>query len=266
MRKNMPATYQTMGSAERDAVHVRGRNLCTDLIGTAGFTDMVYLEILGTPPSAPQRAVLDAVLVALTEHGLTPTAVAARLTDLGAPGAIQGAVAAGLLGAGDHFLGAVDGTARLLQEWADGDDDAYAAELVACFRRDRRRIPGLGHPTHTEGDPRTVALYQVADKAGIALQPRARLDLVRGHAEAASGRALPVNVDGASGALLTGIGLPWQACRGIAIVARAAGLVGHIWDEYRHPAAAAMWAAAERAVPYLPDGNDATPGTSGGDR
>lgn len=251
----MPATYQTMGSAERDAVYVQGRDLCTELIGTAAFTDMVYLEILGTPPSASQRAVLDAVLVALTEHGLTPTAVAARLTDLGAPGAIQGAVAAGLLGAGEHFLGAVDGTARLLQEWPDGDDDGYARELAASFRKDRRRIPGLGHPTHTEGDPRTSALYRVAEKAGLPGQARTRLDLVRGHAEAASGRRLPVNVDGASGALLTEIGLPWQVCRGIAIVARAAGLVGHLWDEHRHPSAAAMWAAAERAVPYLPGGN-----------
>lgn len=251
----MPAPFQTMGSAEPDAVHVRGRDLCADLIGTAGFTDLVYLEILGTLPSAADRAVLDAVLVALAEHGLTPTAIAARLTDLGAPGALQGAVAAGLLGAGDRFLGAVDGTARLLQEWPDGDDDAYARELAASFRKDGRRIPGLGHPTHTDGDPRTVALYRVADEAGLPGPARSRLDRLRGYAEQASGRALPVNVDGASGALLTDIGLPWPVCRGVAIVARAAGLVGHLWDEHRHPAAAALWAAAEQAVPYRPGGD-----------
>ena len=252
----MPTPFQTMGRPDPDAVHVRGHDLSQDLIGRLGFTELFHLEILGTVPEPAHRAVLDAVLVALTEHGMTPTAVVARLTDLGAPGAIQGAVAAGLLGAGDRFLGAVDGTARLLQEWPETggaeEDAAYAGELVARMRAEGTRVPGLGHPTHVGGDPRTPALYAVADAQGVAGPARARLDLVRAAAEAASGRTLPINVDGASGALLTEIGIPWQIARGVALVARAAGLVGHLWDEHRHPTAAVMWAAAEEAAPYDP--------------
>jgi citrate synthase len=242
-----------MGEPVSDAVAVRGLDLCDDLIGSIGFTDMFHLELTARIPDAAHRAVLDAVLVALTEHGLTPTAVVARLTDLGAPGAMQGAVAAGLLGAGDRFLGALDGCARILQEWpADADDAAYAASLAETVRRDGGRLPGLGHPTHTEGDPRAAALFAVAAGAGLDPTMQRRLEALREAAEGSARRRLPINVDGASAALLSGIGLPWQVCRGVALVARAAGLVGHLWDEAVHPTATAIWQAAETAAPYRP--------------
>jgi len=247
------STFQTMGHPTSDKVVVRGMDLAGDLIGKVGFTDLFFLEIRGRLPDSRERAVLDAVLVALVEHGLTPTAIVARLTDLGAPGAIQGAVAAGILGAGDRFLGALDGCARILQEWPhDVDMEDHAAALVARERREGRRVPGLGHPTHTEGDPRTAALYEVADAAGISSVMRQRLDALRRAAEAASARALPVNVDGASAAVLSDLGLPWQIVRGVALVARAAGLVGHLWDETNHPTATTIWETAENAVPYQP--------------
>ncbi|OLT12394.1 hypothetical protein BJF78_04110 [Pseudonocardia sp. CNS-139] len=111
-------------------------------------------------------------------------------------------------------------------------------------------MPGLGHPTHTDGDPRTARLFAVAEQAGLAGVARARFELVRASAERAAGRTLPINVDGAAGVLLTEIGLPWQSARGVALVARAAGLVGHLADERARPTAAAIWAAAEAAAPY----------------
>lgn len=243
--------FQTMGEPTDDAVTVRGHDLADDLIGKVGFTDLFALELTGKLPDAAARAVLDGVLVALTEHGLTPSAVVTRLTDLGAPDAMQGAVAAGLLGAGDRFLGALDGCARILQEWPrDADDAEHAASVVAGLRAAGRRVPGLGHPTHVDGDPRTKALYRLADSVGFPATARDRLAVLRAAAESATGRVLPVNVDGACGALLTDLGLPWSACRGVALVARSAGLVGHLADERRHPAAAVIWEAAERAVPY----------------
>lgn len=243
---------QTMGVATADAVQVRGLDLCTELIGRTSFTDMVFLELTGALPDGGRRRVLDAVLVALTEHGLTPSAITARLTDLGAPGAVQGAVAAGLLGAGDRFLGALDGCARLLQEWpSDVDEEQHAAVLAAGARAAGRRLPGLGHPLHRDGDPRTTALYAVADDAGLDGVARRRLEYLRRAADAAAGRRLPVNVDGAAAALLTELGLPWQVTRGVALIARAVGLVGHLADEQRAPAAAALWSAAGDAVPYV---------------
>jgi citrate synthase len=243
--------HQTMGEATPDAVSVRGHDLGHELIGRITFTDMVALEIQARLPGEQERRILDAVLVALTEHGMTPTAVVARLTDLGAPGALQGAVAAGLLGAGDRFLGALDGCARMLQEWPDdADPQAHAEAAVADARASGIRLPGLGHPTHKSGDPRTRALYALADEVGLPSVNRDRLDALRQAAEEASGRALPVNVDGASAALLSAIGVPWQILRGIALVARTAGLVGHLWDEASHPTATALWAAAEATAPY----------------
>lgn len=242
-----------MGTATPTAIEVRGLDLCRDVIGRTSFSGMAFLELLGRLPTRAEQDVLDAVLVALTEHGLTPSAIAARITDLGAPGALQGAVAAGLLGAGDRFLGALDGCARLLQEWPDGGEDrAHAEGLVAAARAEGRRIPGIGHPLHKQGDPRTTALYAVADRAGLTGAARDRLDVLRSAAEQASGRDLPVNVDGASAVLLTGLGIPWQVSRGVALIARAAGLVGHLWDEHRSPAGPAIWEAAEAAVDYHP--------------
>lgn len=243
--------FQTMGEATQDAVEVRGHDLAVDLIGQVSFTDMFLLELTGRLPGPAARTVLNAILVALTEHGLTPSAAAARLTDLGAPDVLQGAVAAGLLGAGDRFLGALDGCARLLQEWPDETDDAeHAASVVEDLRTSGRRVPGLGHPTHVAGDPRTVALYEVADSVELASTARNRLDALREAAETRSGRTLPVNVDGACGALLTDMGLPWRSCRGVALLARTAGLVGHLQDEQRNPAAAQIWKSAERTVQY----------------
>jgi len=244
-------TFQTMGDASRDAITVRGHDLVSELIGGVGFTDMILLELTGRLPDPAARSVLDAVLVALTEHGLTPSAVAARLTDLGAPAAMQAAVAAGLLGAGDRFLGALDGCAQLLQEWpAEADPAAHAHQVVSRLRGAGQRVPGLGHPTHTTGDPRTPALYAVADAAGLSDISRRRLDALRAATGEAAGRDLPVNVDGACAAVLTELGLPWRACRGVALVARCAGLVGHLLDERNHPTATAIWRSAEQTARY----------------
>jgi citrate synthase len=249
------AVFQTMGLATKDRIEVRGFDLCDELIGHVGLTEMLHLEVRGSLPTPTERKVLDSVLVALAEHGLTPIALAARLTDLGSPGALQGAVAAGLLGAGDRFLGALDGCARLLQEWPETDeagDREHARSLVAAARTEGRRMPGIGHPTHVDGDPRVPALYAVAEAAGLAEAARARLEHVRAAAEAAAGRRLPVNVDGAAAVLLTGLGYPWQTARGVALAARAAGLVGHLFDELRHPIAMQVWEAAEEVAPYRP--------------
>jgi citrate synthase len=249
------AVFQTMGVATRDRIEVRGFDLCGELIGHVGLTEMFHLEVRGRLPTPTERAVLDSVLVALAEHGLTPIALAARLTDLGSPGALQGAVAAGLLGAGDRFLGALDGCARLLQEWPDTDEDGdreHARALVAAARAEGRRMPGIGHPTHVDGDPRVPALYAAARAAGLTGLAQARLEHVRAAAEAAAGRRLPVNVDGAAAVLLTELGYPWQTARGVAVVARAAGLVGHLFDELRHPIAMQVWESAEEVAPYRP--------------
>src|SRR3954452_7005775 len=107
-------SVQTMGTADAASITVRGHDLCEALIGRIDFGAMVHLELRGTLPSRAEADMHNAILVTLTEHGLTPTALATRLAVAGAPESLQGAVAAGVLGVGDVFLGAMEECARLL--------------------------------------------------------------------------------------------------------------------------------------------------------
>src|ERR687897_1304755 len=150
-----------VGAADADSITLMGRDLATDLMGNVTLTELTFLMVQRRMPSAEETRLLDAVLVSLADHGLTPTVLAARLTHTGAPESIQGAIAAGLLGAGSVFLGVVEDTARFLGEIGDDVDAAVARELEAG-----RRIPGLGHPVHKLEDPRTPRIYAIAEEGG----------------------------------------------------------------------------------------------------
>lgn len=243
----------TTSIARHDAsdVYIRGRSLCRELIGKVGFTELTYVHVTGREPTAGQVAVLDACLVTLMEHGLTPSVVATRMVYGSAPEAMQGAVAAGLLAVGSVFVGTVEGCAALLVEIAAADDaDAKAKAIAAEHRAAGKRVPGFGHPVHKPDDPRTPALLRVADDAGVSgVHVRALAALARA-VDAAHGKHVTVNATGAVAALLADAGIPAAVMRGVSLIARAAGLVGHIAEEQRDPAMGAMWAAAEHAVPY----------------
>jgi len=170
-----------IGSSTADSITVAGRDLPGELMGRLSLTELTYLLVTRRPPTAGERRVLDAVLVSLADHGLTPSALAARLTYTGAPEAIQGAVAAGLLGAGSVLLGPAGDTALFLTEalaGVDRDDDAAlqrsAATAVEGCTEAGRRVPGLGHPVHRVEDPRVPRLYAIADDEGV-LGPHRRL-------------------------------------------------------------------------------------------
>jgi len=198
------------------------------------------------------------VLVSLADHGFTPSALATRLTYTGAPESVQGAVAAGLLGAGSVFLGPAGDTAQFLADALadagdDPDDDAIAAiadDAVAALRARGARVPGLGHPVHRGGDPRTPRIYELAGEEGL-LGPHLRLlRLVAEASERASGRALPINGAGAAGAALVDAGLPPTSVRGFVLIARTAGLVAHLAEEREHPVGMPLYLEVEeRARP-----------------
>lgn len=233
--------------ASADDIRIRGRSLPRELIGKVSFTEMMFFQILGRMPTPAQATVLDACLVALMEHGLTPTAVSARMTYTSAPEAMQGAVAAGLLSVGSLFVGTMEGCAHLLVRIAGGTP---AAEIVAEARAARRRLPGLGHPVHRPEDPRTTALMALAEQQGLRGAHCAALGALDRATEAALGRRLPPNATGAIAAILLDSGVPPEIMRGFALISRCAGLVGHIHEEQRRPAMRALWHGAEAAVPY----------------
>jgi citrate synthase len=181
-------------------------------------------------PDARESKIFNAMIVTLVEHGVTPSALVARLTYLGAPEALQAAVAGGLLGLGSVFVGSMEGVAKLCSEaFAKGEPDVQ--KIVAGYKR----IPGLGHPLHKPVDPRTVRLFEIARETGhYGRYCRLMEDIARA-------KKLTLNATGAIGALACELGLDWKIVRGLGVMARAVGLVGHILEETREPMAQEIW-------------------------
>lgn len=244
-----------IGSSTPDSITLAGHDLPSEIMGRLTLTELTYLLMTRREPTAGQRRVLDAVLVSLADHGLTPSALAARLTYTGAPEAIQGAVAAGLLGAGSVFLGPTGDTAEFLvdalrdhgaEESPDDDTLRRVAELALDNLPAGARVPGLGHPVHKDEDPRTPRLYALAEEEGL-LGPHLRLlAQVAAVNEARRGRRLVINGAGAGGAALVDIGLPPESVRGVVLIARTAGLVAHLVEEASQPLGMPLYLEVER--------------------
>ena len=235
-----------MGWSNAAQIVVRGHDLAEDLIGKVSLGDFAFLELKGRLPTPQESAVFNAITVTLVEHGLTPSAIAARLTYLGAPESLQAAVAAGLLGLGGRFGGTVEEAARMLQEALEGqppdaDLAPLAARIVAQHQEARRPIGGLGHPIHKPVDPRVPRLFEVAAENGLAGRHVALVQLVSEAATRALNRPLPVNATGAIGALAGELDISWRVTRGLAVMARAIGLVAHLQEEIAEPLASEIW-------------------------
>jgi len=253
-KKKDPVTR--LCTSDVDNIWIRGRNLCDDLIGQMTFTDFIMFHFFGTEPTPLQRSVVDAVLVCIMEHGLTPSAVASRVTYLGAPEALQGAVAAGLLGAGSRFVGAADEAATLLQRIVDKPVDERAGEAAVIAREHTEAgkfLPGFGHPIHTNGDPRVQRLDEVAREAGASGEYIDAMYLLGDAIKQASGKNIVINANAAIGAVLLEAGIPPKIARGFNLIARCAGLVGHILEEQEEPAGFKIWHLAEEGIPYVSD-------------
>ena len=235
-----------LGRSTADRIVVRGHDLVEDLIGKVSLGDIAFLELKGRLPTHQESTVFNALAVTLVEHGMTPSAIAARLTYFGAPESLQGAVAAGLLGIGDRFGGSVEEAARTLQEALAGsvssvDLNELARKIVATHKERKRPIAGLGHPIHKPIDPRTPKLFALASENGFSGRYVQLMKAISVEAERSHGRELPVNATGAIGAIASELDIPWQVTRGLAVMARAIGLVAHIQEELEEPLAAEIW-------------------------
>lgn len=265
-----PVTYPTgIGTSDASSIHLLGHDLAGELMGKVGFGELALWLATQQRPTPQQVRVFEAVLVSLADHGFTPTAIAARLTLYSAPDALQGAIAAGLLGGGSRFLGVTEDTGRFLAgvlatvagdlPTTDEQWDDLARRAVAAQRAAGKFVPGLGHPVHKTGDPRTPIIIALAEQEGLR-GPHLRLfeAIGRVHAEIL-GRTLPLNGAGVAGAALADIGLPPELLRGVALLARTAGLLGHLAEELRNPIAPAIYTAIDRNAVYRPNvSNDPT--------
>lgn len=251
------APYTAICTSDATSITVRGRDLTSEIVGKMDFTSYFWLLVTGAEPSEEQLFFLNAVLCSLAEHGLVPSVVAARMTYAAAPEALQGAVAAGLLGCGSVVLGSAEVAGKFYAECvADrrATGDAAADVAVRNIKRLResgtKAIPGFGHPQHSGGDPRANLLLKLADERGVSGEHVAMMRALQAALPEAIGRELPVNVNGPIPAILLDLGFPVTALKGIGLLCRTASLVAHCTEEAERPIGFIMSGAAAAAIEY----------------
>jgi citrate synthase len=249
----------SISASNPETVIVRGHDLTSELIGRVSLTEHFWLLLTGTLPSLAQRQVLDATLVAIAEHGLVPSVVASRMTLAAAPDALQGAVAAGLLGCGSVVLGSAEAAGQLFAQIAAPtlhgklEPEALQAAIAAAIqqlRSEGRPIPGYGHPLHKTQDPRARRLMTIAREAGVAGRHIDIAERIERMMPSLIGRALSINVSGAIAAVLLDADYPLMALKGVPILARAAGLIAHLLEEQQRPIGFVLAHAAAAAIDY----------------
>ncbi|MDL0433208.1 citryl-CoA lyase [Marinobacter sp. TBZ242] len=246
----------SIATADAASIHIRGRNLSKDLIGQISFTEFYFLSLTGELPTEIQRDFLDATLVAIAEHGLTPSVQASRMTYAAAPEALQGAVAAGILGCGSTVLGTAEAAGQVLKEGVErwhkegGEHGPVALSQAKSVKASGRRFPGFGHPLHKPVDPRCESLLSMAEERGVAgdyCQYTRALQLA---VDKVWGKHLVMNISFAIPAVLLDVGFPVQSLKGIPILARTAGLLAHLYEEANKPIGFHMAHAGEESVQY----------------
>jgi citrate synthase len=251
--RNKKGLTSRMGWNTESSIIVNGVDLCQDILGKMSLAEMAWLEITGTKATQQQSNVLNALLVSLVEHGMTPMALVTRLTYLCAPESVQAAVAAGLCGVGTTYAGTSEGAAKIVQTANSGPDrDRPVADVARDIVREhlsnKRTIPGIGHGIHRPIDPRVPILFRIAAENGLSGRHVELINAISVAASEATGKNLPVNVTGAIGAIASELGLDWQMCRGISVIARCVGLVGHLAEEIRNPIANEVYQRSDEEV------------------
>jgi succinyl-CoA synthetase alpha subunit len=219
---------------EPNRVAVRGYNIA-ELMGRASFGAAVYLIFTRDLPSPPVARLMDAILVSSIDHGATPPSALAARTVASSGATLSASVAAGIMSINRHHGGAIEDCARQLKAIADRaaresiSMDEAAAHTLAAMREAGERMPGFGHRLHTK-DPRTGRLFELAREAGVdGVHMKAARAVEKVFADAK--KSLPINVDGAIGAILADLGMDPAAFNGIFMIARMAGLVAHVLEE-----------------------------------
>ena len=246
-----------ISQAYADRVEVRGRDLTGDLMGRLTFTEYVHLLLTGDEPTEDQRFFLDLLLVAIAEHGMMPTNVAARMTLAADPSALQAAVAAGILGAGPVVLGTSEECARLLADASarvaagEGPEDVVA-DVARVAHEAGGRVPGFGHPVHRPVDPRAERILELADERGVSCENVKLARLLHRAVAQQWGKPLPMNVSLPIAAVMLDLGYPVSTVKAVPILARTAGLLAHLAEEQENPLGFYLAGKAEEAITYEP--------------
>jgi citrate synthase len=252
-RAGSPVSH--ISQAYPDRVEVRGRDLTGDLMGSLSFTEYFHLLLTGHEPTDEQRYFLDLLLVAIAEHGMMPTNVAARMTLAADPGSLQGAVAAGILGCGPVILGTAEECARLLESAQEkvasgAEPAAVAAEMAGAIHASGAKLPGFGHPLHRPLDPRAERILELADARTVSGSHVLLARCFRDAAAEVWGKPLTMNVSMPIAAVMLDLGFPSAAVKAVPILARTASLLAHLAEEQQQPIGFLMAGRAEEAIEY----------------
>src|ERR1700726_4643300 len=219
---------------EPNRVAVRGYEIA-DLMGRVSFGAAVYLILTSELPSAAVGRLMDAILVSSNDHGATPPSALAARTTASTGASLSAAVAAGIMSINRHHGGAIEDCERQLKAIADRATresisiEEAANRTLAAMRETGELMSGFGHRVHTK-DPRTARLFELAREAGVDgvhMKAARAVEKLFGDAK----KSLPINVDGAIGAILADLGLNLAAFNGIFMIARTPGLVAHVIEE-----------------------------------
>ncbi|MFJ9590778.1 citryl-CoA lyase [Streptomyces acidicola] len=238
-----------------DSIAYRDRDLVNDILGQKSFVEVFFYQTMDRDPSPGEVDVINSILIALMEHGLTPSVIAARLVYSSSPENIQAGVSAGLLAVASRFVGTMEDCARILDRVVASDDPQLALEVAQSYRERKEPVPGFGHHLHRPDDPRVARLLELAASRGITGKYVAALHELAARVDEVAGRHITINTTGAVAALLGDIGVPAGLMRGFAIVSRAAGLVAHIAEEQHHPTDRFIWNLVDTTIPFRENGD-----------
>ncbi len=215
-------------------VAVRGYDIA-DLMGKISFGEAVYLILRGELPDPTVGKVMDAILVASIDHGATPPSALSARTVASTGAALSASVAAGIMSINQHHGGAIENCARALGRIIERTKsagcslkEAGQAELED-MKAAGKRMAGFGHRIH-KNDPRTTRLFELVDEAGVSGEHVAAAKAVE-EIFRDKGKPLPINVDGAIGAVLADLGFDPAVMNGLFMIARTPGLVAHVTEE-----------------------------------
>jgi len=212
-------------------IRVKGYNI-TDIMEHLSFAETVYLILKGELPSKAEAELMNAILVASIDHGASPPSVLGTRTVMSGGNSLNAAIAGGVLVIGDTHGGAIEQSARIMQEWAqkDNDLDKVATDLVNWLKETKVRMPGFGHRLHNV-DPRTAKLFEIAERHGYKGTHIELCKKIESALEKQTGKKLPINVDGAIAAVISDMGFDWRLGKGFFIISRVPGLLAHAYEE-----------------------------------
>lgn len=244
-------------TADQESITIRGRDLCADLMGRLTFTEYFYLLVTGREPTADQRDFLDLLLIAIAEHGLTPTAVAARMTYDADPRSLQAAVAAGILGCGTVVLGTSELCGEVLHRAkvrvdAGESVEAVTSDIARTTRQAGSKMPGFGHPLHRPVDPRAQRILTMAEERDVSGLHVALARAFEPAVAEAWGKPLPMNVSMPTAAVMLDLDFPVAMIKAIPLLGRTGGLLAHLAEEQQNQIGFLMASHAEEAISYEP--------------